>query len=192
MTTGSRLRKISYPSRCIRCRRRREYRTYLLHSAVDVDVELLAEIEAHSIAKTLRARRVRWVWQRDERHSDGRAALAVGIADPVRSRVLRQSHQFIRALPRDELCFQILLPSSVQLHSHLTASSSSNAGEIIRHAGRIARRSRSLLYLSPLRCCPLESTFAVTDAPHNRSTVRRSSSRPCVPPLARNVPCARP
>lgn len=119
-------------------RRRRGIAPHLLDAAVDVDVELLAEIKAHSVAEALRARGVRWVRQRDEGHPDGRAALAVGVADSVRSRVLRQGHQLVGALPRDELCFQVLLPSSVQLHSHLTTSSSSSgaAEELIRHAGK--------------------------------------------------------
>lgn len=118
-----------------------ERQTHLLDAAVDVNVELLAEVEAHSVAETLGARGIRWVRQRDEGHPDGRAALAVGVADPVRSRVLRQGHQLVGTLPRDELCFQVLLPSSVQLHSHLTTSSGA-AEELIRHAGGIARRPR--------------------------------------------------
>lgn len=113
---------------------------HLLDTTVDVDVELLAEIEAHSVTEALRTRGVCWVRQRDEGHPDGRAALAVGVTDSVRSRVLRQGHQLVGALPRDELCFQVLLPSTVQLHSHLTTSSSSSssgaAEELIRHAGK--------------------------------------------------------
>lgn len=111
---------------------------HLFDASVDVDVELFAKIEAHSVAEALRARGVRWVRQRDEGHPYRRAALAVGVADSIRSRVLRQGHQLVGALPRDELCFQVLLPSSVQLHSHLTTSSSSSgaAEELIRHAGK--------------------------------------------------------
>lgn len=135
LALGRRSPAIGCQGRC------RDPRTHLLDTAVDINVQLLAEIEAHSVAETLRARRIRWVRQRDEGHPDGRAALAVGVADPVRSRVLRQGHQFIGTLPRDKLCFQVLLPSSVQLHSHLTTSSGA-VEELIRHAGGIARRPR--------------------------------------------------
>lgn len=152
--------------------------THLLHAAVDVNVELLAEVEAHPVAETLGARGIRRIRQRDEGHPDGRAALAVGVADPVRSRVLRQGHQLVGTLPRDELCFQVLLPSSVQLHSHLTTSSGA-AEELIRHAGGIARRPRCFPSL-PLLLPP----SAATDRPSptrvasvSRGLVSRDSPR---------------
>lgn len=171
---------------------RRSPGTHLLDAAIDVNVELLAEVEAHPVAETLRARGIRWVRQRDEGHPDGRAALAVGVADPVRSRVLRQGHQLVGTLPRDELCFQVLLPSSVQLHSHLTTSSGA-AEELIRHAGGIARRPRCFPSFPPLLQLPSAATVRVVrliDRPTYVVVVRLSRLVSCDSPRS-CAPCAR-
>lgn len=91
----------------------------LFDAPINVNIELLAKVVTHAIAEALSARGVLRVGQGDERDPDRGAALAVGVGDPVGSRILRQGHELVGALAGHELRFQVLLASAVRLNSHI-------------------------------------------------------------------------
>lgn len=92
--------------------------SYLLNSSVDVNIELLAVVEADAVvgggAVGLRGR----AGQRQQRHAHVRRARARRVAHSVRPRVLRQSHQPVRAFACHELGLHVILPAGVRLHGH--------------------------------------------------------------------------
>lgn len=95
--------------------------SYLLDAPVDVNVELLAVVEADAVVGGVRVGGRRWRRrrrQRHQRHPHVPRARAARVPDAVRPRVLRQGHQPVRALARHELRLHVILPAGVRLHGH--------------------------------------------------------------------------
>lgn len=98
------------------------YASYLLDAPVHVNIELFAVVETDTVVGGVRVgwgrgRRGRGR-QRHQRHAHVPRARAARVSDAVRSRVLRQGHQPVRAFARHELRLYIILPAGVRLHGH--------------------------------------------------------------------------